>query len=48
MKTNCTNHCIIKFGEAKRSVQILGTVVYDFLTEAVISYKILVLMCKSV
>jgi hypothetical protein len=46
MKANCTNHGIIKFGEAKRAVQILA-VVYDFLTEAAISYKMLVLMCKS-
>jgi hypothetical protein len=42
MKANCTNHCIIKFGEAKRFVQILAAVVYDFLTEAAISYKKLV------
>jgi len=47
MKANCTNHCLIKFGEAKRSVQILAAVVYDFLTQAAISYKKLVLMCKS-
>jgi len=38
MKASCTNHCIIKCGEV---------VVYDFLTEAAISYKMLVLMCKS-
>jgi len=47
MKAKCTNCCIIKCGEAKRSVQILAAVVYDFLTEAAISYKMLLLMCKS-
>jgi len=47
MKANCTNHCIIKCGETKRSVQILAAIVCDSLTEAAISYKMLLLMCKS-